>query len=222
MSSDCSEDVYGNKYNLLLFYNFHQGYNFLICTIIMLYFNFKYYIIYVNIKENQERSLRKSKMQIITILNILYGLFYFMIQDELLNNDYCLFIKILFIFLVVDVFFESFLKVLKYLSNFYEVFVIFFVDWLVMGALIEVLFISNQNYFDHEEYYSFNFGNYFKSLFSVFIFFTGNNSPEIMIKNYPDNSELILGFISLIWINNLLITGLIVGLSYYKMKLCMS
>lgn len=72
------------------------------------------------------------------------------------------------------------------------------------------------------ELYSFNFSNYFKSLFSVFVFFTGNNSPEIMMKNYPNNSGLTVGFIMLIWINNLLVTGLIIGLSYYKMKLAMS
>jgi len=56
----------------------------------------------------------------------------------------------------------------------------------------------------------------------VFVFFTGNNSPEIMIKDYPNNSLLTVGFISFIWVNNLLVVGLIIGLSYYKMKIVMS
>jgi len=72
--------------------------------------------------------------------------------------------------------------------------------------------------YDSPEFYSFNFKNYFKSLFSVFVFFTTNNSPEILMKNYPENAHITTLFITLVWVNNIILIGLLIGLSYYKMK----
>lgn len=222
MTPACSEDVYGNSYNLLMYFDFHKNNVFLICTFILLYFNLKYYISYKNITHRSTSTRRLIRLLFASILNVFHVLFYFMIKDNLISVDGCMLVRTFFIFLIVDVLYDSFAKVLNYLSNFYEVFVFFLVDWLIMAALIQVLFISTPDYYDDSELYSFNFGNYFKSLFSVFVFFTGNNSPEIMMKNYPQNSGLTFGFITLIWVNNLLVTGLIIGLSYYKMKLVMS
>lgn len=81
-----------------------------------------------------------------------------------------------------------------------------------------MLFVAFPKTYDSKEFYSFNFKNYFKSLFSVFVFFTGNNSPEILMKNYPENAGITTLFITLVWVNNLLLVGLLIGLSYYKMK----
>ncbi len=224
MSNDCSEDIYGNEYNLLLSFDLHQNYVFLITTFIMIYFNIKFYISYMNLKKVTRlfKSRRKLRLVSATFLNAFHIMFYFMARDNILNIDGCALARTFFLFLMIDVLFEHFEKVLGYFRNFYEVFILFFIDWLLMAAIIEVLFISMPSYYDDKDYYSFNFGNYFKSCFSVFVFFTGNNSPELLMAKYPRNSGITLFFISIIWINNILITGLIIGLSYYKMKLVMS
>jgi len=89
---------------------------------------------------------------------------------------------------------------------------------MFVAALMEILFVSFPNYYDNAEFYSFNFNSYFKSLFSVFVFFTTNNSPELLIKAYPENGLINTIFISFVWVNNILLTGLLIGLTYYKMK----
>ena len=83
---------------------------------------------------------------------------------------------------------------------------------------MEVLFVAFPKTYDDEDFYSFNFKNYFKSLFSVFVFFTSNNSPEILMKNYPENTHITTLFITLVWVNNMIVIGLLIGMSYYKMK----
>ena len=145
-----------------------------------------------------------------------------MAKDGIISIDGCSLIKTFFLFLMIDFFYVNFTKVLKYFFNFYEVFIFFLIDWMFIAALIEVLFVAFPTYYDHKEYYSFNFNNYFKSLFSVFVFFTGNNSPEMIIKNYPSNSFITMLFMAIIWINNIIMVGLLIGLSYYKMKQSMS
>jgi hypothetical protein len=107
----------------------------------------------------------------------------------------------------------------SFLYNFYEIFAFFLVDWMFIAALMEILFVAFPNYSDSANFYSFNFNNYFKSLFSVFVFFTTNNSPEIIIKFYPANSLITTSFITLVWVNNILLIGLLIGLTYYKMKI---
>lgn len=97
-------------------------------------------------------------------------------------------------------------------------FLFFFLDWMIVAAVLEVLFVAFPNTYDSKEFYSFNFKNYFKSLFSVFVFFTTNNSPEIMMRNYPENAHITTLFIGLVWVNNVILVGLLIGLSYYKMK----
>lgn len=109
-------------------------------------------------------------------------------------------------------------KLVRYILNFYEVFLFFFLDWVIIAAVLEVLFVAFPQTYDSKEFYSFNFKNYFKSLFSVFVFFTGNNSPEIIMKNYPEKAGITTFFITFVWFNNLVLVGLLIGLSYYKMK----
>lgn len=106
----------------------------------------------------------------------------------------------------------------EYLINFYEVFLLFFLDWIIIAAVLEVLFVAFPDTYDSPEFYSYNFKNYFKSLFSVFVFFTTNNSPELLMKNYPENAQITTFFVTLIWLNNIVLIGLLIGLSYYKMK----
>ena len=109
-------------------------------------------------------------------------------------------------------------KLFIYLKNFLEVFLFFFVDWALIAALMEVIFVAFPKTYDDLELYSFNFKNYNKSLFSMFVFFTTQNSPEMMLKNYPENSIITTFFIGVIWANNIVLIGMLIGLSYYKMK----
>lgn len=145
-----------------------------------------------------------------------------MAKDRVVLLDGSTLIRTLFLFVIMETLFTPFKKVLSYLASFYEVFILFFVNWLFIAALVEVLFVAFPAYQDNEVHYSFNFDNYFKTLFSVFVFFTGNNSPEMFMKRFPQNGSIIYFFISIIWLNNLLVLGLLIGLSYYKIKISMT
>ena len=191
---------------------------------IMTYFNIKFYLQYSLLKQNASiyQSNRKIRLVVASSLNILHLLFYFLARDDIIGIDGCSLIKTLFVFIMIDVLYINLSKVLSYFYNFYEVFLFFILDWLLIAALIEVLFVAFPTYYDDETHYSFNFNTYFKSLFSVFVFFTGNNSPDMIIKRYPANSQLTFAFMILIWLNNLLVLGFLIGISYYKMKIAMS
>jgi len=136
VTPNCSEDIYGNQYHLLLSFNFHENYIFLICTIIMLYFNLKFYVSYMNIGIASTSKKRMMRLLGVSILNLAHILFYFMIKDGIITFDGCLFVKTLFLFLVVDILYSTFSKILNYFVNFYEVFIIFLVDWVIMAAII--------------------------------------------------------------------------------------
>lgn len=117
------------------------------------------------------------RLVLATFLNLLHLVFYYMANDDIIGIDWCSIVKTIFLCLVIDFLFINLKKLGSYLINFYEVFLFFFIDWLFMAALVEVLFVAFPTYFDHENHYSYNFTNYFKTLFSVYVFFTGNNSP---------------------------------------------
>ena len=153
-----------------------------------------------------------------TFLNMMHFLFYFLTKDGIINVDGCSMIRTFFIIIAIDFLFMTLNKILIYLFNFYEVFLFFIINWMFLAAVVEVLFVAFSTYYDHEEFYTYNFTDYFKSLFSVFIFFTGNNSPEMIIKNYPKNKLITRFFMTFVWINNVILMGLLIGLSYYKMK----
>jgi hypothetical protein len=108
-----------------------------------------------------------------------------MAKDNIITIDGCSMIRTLFLFLIIDFLYVNFSKVITYIFSFYEVFLFFFVNWVFVAALVEVVFVAFPTYYDNPSHYSFNFNNYFRSLFSVFVFFTGNNSPEMYIKRFP-------------------------------------
>lgn len=103
MSDDCSEDIYGNNYYLLNFLPLVERGAFLVSTLIMCYFNAKYYGIYRNLRKNVEilRSTRKTKLMVLSVLNLLHFSFYFLARDNIINMDICLAIKVLFILVVM-------------------------------------------------------------------------------------------------------------------------
>lgn len=168
------------------------------------------------------KSNRLKILVISTGLNLANFLVYFLAKDQIIKIDICTLIRTLYLFVILETLFIPFKKVFNYLVDFYEVFLFFFLNWLFMAALIEVLFVAFPTYFDNEIHYTFNFNNYFKTLFSVFVFFTGNNSPEMFMKRFPENGKLTYAFMFLIWLNNLLVIGFLIGLSYYKMKISMT
>jgi len=221
MADNCQEDIYGNSYHMLLFFNYHSNYIFPICVAIITYFNLKYLVAYHLLKKSHSfySSDRKKKFVLATSLNLLHLLFYFLSRDKVTSIDMCSIVKTVFLCVSVDFLYVNMKRVCGYIANFYEVFLLFFLNWLFVAALVEVLFVAFPTYYDHEVHYSFNFNNYFKTLFSVFVFFTGNNSPDMFMKRFPANGLLTYSFIFLIWINNTLVTGFLIGLSYYKMKL---
>ena len=87
-----------------------------------------------------------------------------------------------------------------------------------MAALMQVLFVAFPNTYDSKILYTFNFTYYSKSLFSVFVFFTGDNNPDIFLKNYPNNSAITTSVIAMIWVHNIILVGVLIGLSFYKMR----
>lgn len=95
-------------------------------------------------------------------------------------------------------------------------------NWMFIAAFTQIIFISFPSYYDEKIAYSYNFTNYFRSLFSVFIFFTTNNSPQMVIAFYPTYKFITTFFLTVVFFNNLLLMGLLIGLSYYKMKLSMA
>lgn len=105
MTTDCREDIYGNNYYLLDPFSSKSRNPFLKATFIMIYFNIKYYIIYVNIRKNVDvlKSNRKIKLVLVTLLNILHFLFYFFTKDQILTIDGCSIIKVIFLFVVMFV-----------------------------------------------------------------------------------------------------------------------
>lgn len=159
------------------------------------------------------------RLVLATGLNILHILFYFLARDDFMGIDGCSVVKTFYLCLIVDFLFFNLNKIFSYLTSFYEVFLLFFLNWLFVTGLVEVLFVAFPTYYDNEIHYSFNFKNYFKTLFSVFVFFTGNNSPDMFMKRHPENGLLTYSFIFIIWMNNLVIIGLLIGLSYYKIKI---
>jgi hypothetical protein len=224
MTDDCREDLYGNNYNLLLFFNYHSRYVFALSAGIMAYFNLKHLISYQVLKKAQsfEHSDRKKRLVLVSALSMLHVLFYFLTNDGVTGVDMCSVIRTVFLCIQIELLYANIKRVGSYLINFYEVFLLFFLNWLFVAALVEVLFVAFPTYYDHDSHYSFNFNNYFKTLFSVFVFFTGSNSPDMFMKRFPANGLLTYSFIFLIWVNNVLVTGFLLGLSYYKMKLGMT
>ena len=103
MTDDCSEDIYGNNYHLWALFPFISRGTFIVSTFIMLYFNVKYYVIYKNLRRNINllSSTRKTKLVLISMLNLLHFLFYFLAKDNIVKIDICSIIKVIFLFIIM-------------------------------------------------------------------------------------------------------------------------
>jgi hypothetical protein len=68
----------------------------------MLYFNAKYYITYMSLKQVNGffKSDRKIKLVFATILSVLHLLLYFLTRDDIIGIDGCSIVKTLFILLI--------------------------------------------------------------------------------------------------------------------------
>lgn len=107
---------------------------------------------------------------------------------------------------------------MRYLVKLTPVFILFVLDWFLIAALMEILFVGFRNYYDNEQYFTFKFENYLETLFTVFVFFTGNNSPDIYLKEFPQNAVLTFTIIFIIWLNNLVLLATIIGLSQHQIE----
>lgn len=226
MTDDCQEDVHGRKYFLFNLIAFSNKKVFLYSSMILIYFNVKYVILYSSLQQIENKNLfesdRKVRLVFLTCFNVLHFLFYFLNKDGIIYMDGPSLIKTFAIIFIIDWLYFTLKKIVNYILNFYEVFLFFILNWFFIAAVLEVLFVSLPDYYDHHRFYSFNFASYAKSLFSVFVFFTNNNSPEIIMKDFSNHKYITPIFISIIFINNLLLIALLIGLSYYKMKLAMA
>jgi len=103
MTDDCSEDIYGNGYYLLNPLPFVDSGAFLISTLIMCYFNAKYYGIHRNLRKSVDilSSTRKTKLVLISVLNLLHFLFYFLTKDNIIKIDVCSIIRVIFLLVVM-------------------------------------------------------------------------------------------------------------------------
>lgn len=226
MTDDCQEDIYGNKFFMINLISFTNKKVFLYSALIMIYFNLKHYVLFAAMQRVEAKGFlesdRKVRVTALTALNLLHFLFYFLIKDNIIAVDGPSLVKTFAILIIVDWLYFTLKKIVRYMVNFYEVFLFFVLNWLLVAAVLEVLFVSFPQYYDHPQFYSYNFTNYFKSLFSVFVFFTTNNSPEIMMREFAHNKFVLPLFVAIVFVNNLLLVALVIGLSYYKMKLAMA
>ena len=103
MTDDCQMDIYGNGYYLLEPVPLVQRGVFVLPTLIMCYFNAKYYGIHRNLRKNVEllSSTRRTKLVLITLLNLMHFLFYFAQRDGIVALDVCLVIKVVFLMVVM-------------------------------------------------------------------------------------------------------------------------
>ena len=226
MSDDCQEDIYGNRFYLINLLPFSNTKVFMYSSMILIYFNIKHYILYFAMKGVESKNFlecdRKIKVVALTVLNLLHFLFYFFVKDNILSIDGPSLVKTFSILIIVDWLYFTLKKIIRYLVNFYEVFLFFILNWILVAAILEVVFVAFPKYYDHPQFYSFNYTSYFKSLFSVFVFFTTNNSPETLMKDFSQNKVVMPIMVTVVFVNNLLIIALVIGLAYYKMKLSMA
>ena len=225
MTDDCQVDIYGNDFYLINLLPFSNKLIFFYSCLILTYFNLKFYAFYALMKGSVSdqfwNSDRRIRLFALTVINILHFLLNFLVKDQVLPIDGPALVKTIAIITIIDWLYFTFKQLIKYLVNFYELMIFFMIDWLLVSAFLEVIFIAFPKYYDHQEYFSFNFSSFEKSLFSVAVFFTRNNSPEIILKNFVQNRFMAPIFISVIFINNMIIMALLIGLSYYKMKITM-
>lgn len=87
---------------------------------------------------------------------------------------------------------------------------------------MQVFWLSHSSYNDGDSVFSFNFSTYSKSFYSIFLFLTKNNTPEVILAPYPQHRFITLFIFLLLHVNSIMLAGLVIGISYYKMKLVMA
>lgn len=218
MVEDCQMDLYGNQYNLFIYYSFNSQYIFFLCCMVMSYFNLKYLVSYSFIQKTNNffNSNRKKRLFFCTLLNILHFFFHYLAEDQIIELYMTNLIRIFYFFVIIDFFYVNIQRLINYLVSLWDVLLLFLMDWFLVAAIMEVMFVGFSDYYDSPVNYTFNFENYQTTLFTMFVFLTGNNSPEIYLKQFPESFLLNFSLIFLIWLNNLLLLGVMIGISQYK------
>jgi hypothetical protein len=87
---------------MLITFDANVSHVFLYSTLIMLYFNVKYYITYMSLKQVDGffKSDRKIKLVFATILSVMHLLLYFLTRDVIIGFDGCAMVKTIYILLI--------------------------------------------------------------------------------------------------------------------------
>lgn len=220
INNDCTEDVYGNKYNLISFFEWGQSPNFFLAVLVMIYFNIKSYLVCWNLASTVKlvHSRRRLKLVLLTTINITHLLFFFLERDGVMNYNICNLFRTLFLLIVIDFSFEVLIKIMNNIISHLDVFLFFVGIVAIQGGIANVIFHSFDDYYDSQYFFTFKFSHFFASFYSMFIYMTRDNSPFVFMKYYPDNYLVNISFMVAIWFFNLILIGLLAGIAYYKLK----
>lgn len=99
VTNDCTQDIYGNDYNLWTPLPFRAGNSSAPAMLIMLYFILKHYAVYLNLNAFKKisKSARLTRLIFMTGLGLLHFLFHFLVRDNVVTTDTCSIIRLLFI-----------------------------------------------------------------------------------------------------------------------------
>ena len=220
INNNCTEDIYGNQYNLVRFFEWGESPNFFLAVLIMVYFNVKAYLVTWNLESSVKlvHSRRRLKLVLLTSLNICHLLFYFLERDGVMTYNMCNLFRTLFLLIQIDFSFEVLIKILNNILSHADVFLFFVGIIAIQGGIANVIFHSFDDYYDSKHFYTFKFEHFFACFYSMFIYMTRDNSPFVFMKYYPDNYLVNITFMVFIWFFNLILIGLLAGIAYYKLK----
>ena len=220
INNNCTEDIYGNNYNLIRLFEWGQSPNFFLAVLIMIYFNIKSYLVCWNLEGSVKlvHSRRRLKLVLLTSINIAHLLFFFLERDGVMTYNMCNLFRSLFLLIVVDFSFEVLIKIMNNILSHMDVFLFFIGIIAIQGGVANVIFHSFDDYFDSYYFYTFKFSHFFACFYSMFIYMTRDNSPFVFMKYYPDNYIVNISFMVVIWFFNLILIGLLTGIAYYKLK----
>ena len=220
INNDCTEDIYGNQYNLVRFFEWGESPNFFLAVLIMIYFNIKSYLVCWNLANTVKlvHSRRRLKLILLTTINICHLLFFFLERDGVMTYNICNLFRSLFLLIVIDFSFEVLIKIVSNIISHLDVFLFFTGILAIQGGIANVIFHSFDDYYDSRYFYTYKFSHFFACFYSMFIYMTKDNSPFVFMKYYPDNYMVNITFMVLIWFFNLILVGLLAGIAYYKLK----
>lgn len=94
----CTMDVFGNEYVMISDFITMDSNTIFPSFAILLYFNIKYYVIYMLMRKNTKysNSERRLKLGATTIINLLHILFYFFQSENIISIDGCGIMRMLF------------------------------------------------------------------------------------------------------------------------------